>query len=323
MTYQIIDQTVANAEAVEFDSYIELVSYLDIQNYRARNDGAVGTMLSVRRLSDGQVVMEKIVQLGYTEYTEDLLSEFDGKQQVKRASIFKRVFQKLLPPKKKKEEKGNEAMTTTKKPWVYDGEPLEEPTAPSQRQEETETVDVKLNGMSPDEARAAIARQLQGQSPAGKSETTTTETTTEVNYAEKFQEQQARNEVGTSIIGSEISSSEVQEVPSPGSTELEKTTVVTASTASEASLPAKREHGEILDPVVLNKESLIKNIARITQERSQIREKILANNAIIEQARQAALENEALEAEYQHQEEVVQKLQRFHNLFDECREYLN
>ncbi|MDQ8759334.1 hypothetical protein [Streptococcus ruminantium] len=321
MTYQIIDQTVANAEAVEFDSYIELVSYLDIQNYRARNDGAVGTMLSVRRLSDGQVVMEKIVQLGYTEYTEDLLSEFDGKQQVKRASIFKRVFQKLLPPKKKKEEKGNEAMTTTKKPWVYDGEPLEEPTAPSQRQEKTETVDVNLNGMSPDEARAAIARQLQGQSPAGKSETTTTEATTEVNYAEKFQEQQARNEVGTSIIGSEISSSEV--VPSPGSTELEKTTVVTVSTASEASLPAKREHGEILDPVVLNKESLIKNIARITQERSQIREKILANNAIIEQARQAELENEALEAEYQHQEEVVQKLQHFHNLFDTLREYLN
>ena len=317
MTYQIIDQTVANAEAVEFDSYIELVSYLDIQNYRARNDGAVGTMLSVRRLSNEQVVMEKIVQLGYTEYTEDLLSEFDGKQQVKRASIFKRVFQKLLPQKKKKEEKGNEAMTTTKKPWVYDGEPLEEPTAPSQRQEKTETVDVNLNGMSPDEARAAIARQLQGQPPAGKSETT------EVNYAEKFQEQQARKEVGTSIIGSEISSSEVQEVPSPGSTELEKTTVVTASAASEASLLAKREHGEILDPVVLNKESLIKNIARITQERSQIREKILANNAIIEQARQAALENEALEAEYQHQEEVVQKLQHFHNLFDECREYLN
>ncbi|HEL2002020.1 TPA: hypothetical protein TY286_000502 [Streptococcus suis] len=321
MTYQIIDQTVANAEAVEFDSYIELVSYLDIQNYRARNDGAVGTMLSVRRLSDEQVVMEKIVQLGYTEYTEDLLSEFDGKQQVKRASIFKRVFQKLLPPKKKKEEKGNEAMTTTKKPWVYDGEPLEEPTAPSQRQEKTETVDVNFHGMSPDEARAAIARQLQGQSPAGKSETATTETTTEVNYAEKFQEQQARNEVGTSIIGSEISSSEV--VPSPGSTELEKTTVVTVSTASEASLPAKREHGEILDPVVLNKESLIKNIARITQERSQIREKILANNAIIEQARQAELENEALEAEYQHQEEVVQKLQHFHNLFDTLREYLN
>lgn len=321
MTYQIIDQTVANAEAVEFDSYIELVSYLDIQNYRARNDGAVGTMLSVRRLSDGQVVMEKIVQLGYTEYTEDLLSEFDGKQQVKRTSIFKRVFQKLLPPKKKKEEKGNEAMTTTKKPWVYDGDPLEEPTAPSQRQEKTETVDVNLNGMSPDEARAAIARQLQGQSPAGKSETTTTEATTEVNYAEKFQEQQARNEVGTSIIGSESSSSEV--VPSPGSTELEKTTVVTVSTASEASLPAKREHGEILDPVVLNKESLIKNIARITQERSQIREKILANNAIIEQARQAELENEALEAEYQHQEEVVQKLQHFHNLFDTLREYLN
>ncbi|HEL1756996.1 TPA: hypothetical protein U2B60_000013 [Streptococcus suis] len=321
MTYQIIDQTVANAEAVEFDSYIELVSYLDIQNYRARNDGAVGTMLSVRRLSDGQVVMEKIVQLGYTEYTEDLLSEFDGKQQVKRASIFKRVFQKLLPPKKKKEEKGNEAMTTTKKPWVYDGEPLEEPTAPSQRQEKTETVDVNLNGMSPDEARATIARQLQGQSLAGKSETTTTEATTEVNYAEKFQEQQARNEVGTSIIGSEISSSEV--VPSPGSTELEKTTVVTASAASEASLLAKREHGEILDPVVLNKESIIKNIARITQERSQIREKILANNVIIEQARQAALENEALEAEYQHQEEVVQKLQHFHNLFDTLREYLN
>ncbi|HEM3469308.1 hypothetical protein NKE67_08420 [Streptococcus suis] len=321
MTYQIIDQTVANAEAVEFDSYIELVSYLDIQNYRARNDGAVGTMLSVRRLSDGQVVMEKIVQLGYTEYTEDLLSEFDGKQQVKRTSIFKRVFQKLLPPKKKKEEKGNEAMTTMKKPWVYDGDPLEEPTAPSQRQEKTETVDVNLNGMSPDEARAAIARQLQGQSPAGKSETTTTEATTEVNYAEKFQEQQARNEVGTSIIGSESSSSEV--VPSPGSTELEKTTVVTVSTASEASLPAKREHGEILDPVVLNKESLIKNIARITQERSQIREKILANNAIIEQARQAELENEALEAEYQHQEEVVQKLQHFHNLFDTLREYLN
>ncbi|HEM6180807.1 TPA: hypothetical protein U2C07_000122 [Streptococcus suis] len=321
MTYQIIDQTVANAEAVEFDSYIELVSYLDIQNYRARNDGAVGTMLSVRRLSDGQVVMEKIVQLGYTEYTEDLLSEFDGKQQVKRASIFKRVFQKLLPPKKKKEEKGNEAMTTTKKPWVYDGEPLEEPTAPSQRQEKTETVDVNLNGMSPDEARATIARQLQGQSLAGKSETTTTEATTEVNYAEKFQEQQARNEVGTSIIGSEISSSEV--VPNPGSTELEKTTVVTASAASEASLLAKREHGEILDPVVLNKESIIKNIARITQERSQIREKILANNVIIEQARQAALENEALEAEYQHQEEVVQKLQHFHNLFDTLREYLN
>lgn len=321
MTYQIIDQTVANAEAVEFDSYIELVSYLDIQNYRARNDGAVGTMLSVRRLSNEQVVMEKIVQLGYTEYTEDLLSEFDGKQQVKRASIFKRVFQKLLPPKKKKEEKGNEAMTTTKKPWVYDGEPLEEPTAPSQRQEKTETVDVNFHGMSPDEARAAIARQLQGQSPAGKSETATTEATTEVNYAEKFQEQQARNEVGTSIIGSESSSSEV--VPSPGSTELEKTTVVTVSTASEASLPAKREHGEILDPVVLNKESLIKNIARITQERSQIREKILANNAIIEQARQAELENEALEAEYQHQEEVVQKLQHFHNLFDTLREYLN
>ncbi|HEM3179834.1 hypothetical protein [Streptococcus suis] len=318
MTYQIINQTVANAEAVEFDSYIELVSYLDIQNYRARNDGAVGTMLSVRRLSDGQVVMEKIVQLGYTEYTEDLLSEFNGKQQVKRASIFKRVFQKLLPPKKKKEEKGNEAMTTTKKPWVYDGEPLEEPT---QRQEKTETVDVNLNGMSPDEARATIARQLQGQSPAGKSETITTKATTEVNYAEMFQEQQARNEVGTSIIGSEISSSEV--VPSPGSTELEKTTVVTVSTASEASLPAKREHGEILDPVVLNKESLIKNIARITQERSQIREKILANNAIIEQARQAELENEALEAEYQHQEEVVQKLQHFHNLFDTLREYLN
>lgn len=64
-------------------------------------------------------------------------------------------------------------------------------------------------------------------------------------------------------------------------------------------------------------------MAKISEERSLIRQKILENQAIIEQARRAEIENQTLEIEYQTQDQLLHKLQQFHSYFDEFREYLN
>lgn len=90
----------------------------------------------------------------------------------------------------------------------------------------------------------------------------------------------------------------------------------------QVQLPTTSTANHLLDPATLNQENLLKHMAKISDERSQIRQKMLANQEAIDKARKLEIENQALEEEYKRQDEMFQKLQHFHNLFDELRDYL-
>lgn len=294
MSYQIVNLTYANAEEIVIDDYNELIAFVEKENYKSQRDGIVGAMLTVRQLSNGTIVSEKIIQLGYTEYTEDVLLEFEPTTKRNIFPLFRRIrglFKRDFGAKKLlKKKKGQDAMSL-KENWTYDGEPLEEPISKED---------------SPDEARSKIAAAITKQN-----ETTGSTKKVEIDYEKQYQKEQQ------SLSSEEENLQENLE---------EKTTPaisVSDTFTSNSHLPETKPRTDLYDSATFSQEKLIKNMAKISDERSKIRQKILENQEIIERARRAEIENQSLEIEYQNQDQLLHKLQQFNNLFDEYREYLN
>lgn len=294
MSYQIVNLTYANAEEIIIDDYNELITFVEKENYKSQRDGIVGAMLTIRRLSNGNIVDEKTIQLGYTEYTEDMLLEFDSATKQNRFPLFryiKSLFKKIFSMRTLFRKKRGQDTMPPKGNWTYDGEPLEEPTQ---------------QDASPDEARAKIAAAITKQN-----ETIQSTESIEIDYGKQYQEEQESVEKETVA-----SQKKIEETPQPATPVLDTST-------SDSHLPDTKPRTDLYDSATFSQEKLIQNMAKISDERSKIRQKILENQEIIERARRAEIENQSLEIEYQNQEQLLHKLQHFNNLFDEYREYLN
>lgn len=294
MSYQVINLTYASAEEIIIDDYNELIAFVEKENYKSQRDGIAGAMLTVRQLSNGNIVAEKTIQLGYTEYTEDMLLEFDSATKQNRFPLFRYIrslFKKLFSMRALFRKKRGQDTMPPKGNWTYDGEPLEEPIQ---------------QDISPDEARAKIAAAITKQN-----ETIPSTESVEIDYRKQYQEEQE------AVLRETVDSQKkIEETPQPATPVLDTST-------SDSHLPEMKPRTDLYDSATFSQEKLIKNMAKISDERSKIRQKILENQEIIERARRAEIENQSLEIEYQNQEQLLHKLQQFNNLFDEYREYLN
>lgn len=305
MTYQVVNLTYANVPEMIIDDYDELIEYIENENYKAKRDGLLGALLAVRLLShEEDVIAEKIVQLGYTEYTEALLFDLEPRplsffERLK--NLFKKPFNKR---KSQKTKEGNPPMPL-RDPWEYDDEALEDSTPKEPMKE-----------LTPSEERARIAATLTKQGT--ESSTSSEVETVEVDYKKQYQEEQKRQaqEVKSATVSVEKESKKIttEEVPVASTSQKQ---------ISADYLPAQKASADVYNVSELSQDNLIKNMAKISEERSLIRQKILENQDIIEQARRAEIENQTLEIEYQTQDQLLHKLQQFHSYFDEFREYLN
>lgn len=294
MSYQVINLAYASAEEIVIDDYNELIAFVEKENYKSQRDGIAGAMLTVRQLSNGNIVAEKTIQLGYTEYTEDMLLEFDSATKQNRFPLFRYIrslFKKLFSMSTLFRKKRGQDTMPPKGNWTYDGEPLEEPIQ---------------QDISPDEARAKIAAAITKQN-----ETIPSTESVEIDYRKQYQEEQEA--VPRETVDSQKKIEETQQPATP----------VLDTSTSDSHLPEMKPRTDLYDSATFSQEKLIKNMAKISDERSKIRQKILENQEIIERARRAEIENQSLEIEYQNQEQLLHKLQQFNNLFDEYREYLN
>lgn len=312
MPYHIINQ-IAGSPTLVIEDYNQLLHYVEGENYRSKRNGDLGALLTIRQFDDkGQLVQEKIVTLGYTDYTEAILENFEPRSRTKTSVLFK--FIKRLFNVSRKKKKGDNQMTAhkPKQGWVYDGEPLE-PTEKTSMVEQTENT--PSSEPNPDESRAEIAASLKYQEQEKSSDIAKFD---KVDYAKQYQEQgtqSSSNKVRDQL--KQVDEMTENQSSSPVSTESQ------AITEQSQHLTTVQKSNDLFDAAILTQENLVRNIAKITDDRSLIRQKILENRAIIAQARQAEAENEVLEMEYKKQDKLIQKLQEFHHLFDECREYLN
>lgn len=302
MTYQVVNLTYANVPDIIIDDYYELIEYVENENYKAKRDGFLGTMLAVRLLSSqSDIVIEKIIPLGYTEYTESILFDFEQQEQSLLGRL-KNAFIKIFNKRKRnKNKKGNEPMPP-KEDWVYDGEPLDTP---------------EQNDLSPEEERAKIASAIAKQSEDNNTDSEIEPI--EIDYKKQYQEEQnhqTRDEKQNSAVEAMPDFKEVI-------TENEPSTPSSQIQISNSNVNEEKSGIDVYDVAERSQDNLIQNMARISEERDLIRQKILENQAIIEKARRAEIENETLEIEYNTQKELLNKLQQFHSLFDEYSEYLN
>lgn len=169
---------------------------------------------------------------------------------------------------------------------------------------------------SPDEARARIAAGLKEQQPVVDVDT--------IDYSKAYQ-MEVENAATKENRASEFEnrSQVTDSYEEMGEVKTAVSTSPTYQPMTTPQSPSTTFSGDLLTAAHLNQEKLLKSMARISEERSHIRQKILDNNIIIEQARRAEIENQALESEYLNQETILQKLQQFNTLFEECRDYLN
>lgn len=294
MTYQISLLQFAKADEVTLETFFQLVSYVEKMNYQHLKAGKTGQLLVVKQYSGGQLIRKQFVPIGYSGYTEELLAEFEVKKQSKLYRVRKGIqgfFNRLL----QKGKKNN--MATENKAWETSNPVKKQPT--------------------PDEERARIAATV-----AIKTDEKEVEA---IDYAQAYQEEVVEHQQPT-LAAEEPHIATENDVEAEaeaifGKPDYRQTTASPAPVEKEIS-SASNQASKLLDTASLSQEKLLNHLAVAAQERSQIRQKILDNQVIIEQAERLKVENENLELEYQAQEIKFQKLQQFNALFEELREYL-
>lgn len=294
MTYQISLLQFAKADEVTLETFFQLVSYVEKMNYQHLKAGKTGQLLVVKQYSGGQLIRKQFVPIGYSGYTEELLAEFEVKKQSKLYRVRKGI-QGFFNRLRQKGKKNN--MATENKAW--------ETSNPVKKQ------------LTPDEERARIAVKVA---------TDSTESA-EIDYGQAYQEEVVEQQSPT--IPNESSESiedEIDEVEAEaeavfGRPDQKQPAASPAPVEPEANLVTSPTNN-LLDPASLSQEKLLNHLAVVAQERSQIRQKILDNQVLIDQAKRLEIENENLELEYRAQEIKFQKLQQFNALFEELREYL-
>lgn len=284
MTYQIALLQSIKVEEITLDTFSQLVSHVEKEHYHHMRTGRTGQMLEIKQYNDGQLIYEKIISVGYTDYTETILAEFEVKSQTV-VNRFKKRLRQLFNRLKQKGRKHK--MTDGNKVW-----------------EEKKSTELPL---TPDQERARIAATVAA-TPTEKSD---------INYGQAYQE--AQQPQSSSVVSHTPTDEEVEAeaeavfgIPATQQKSVQSTPVETT--------PAVPQAPNLLD--LVNQEKLLKHLAVIADEQAQIRQKILDNQAIIDQAKRLEIENENLELEYQAQENTFKKLQQFNALFEELREYL-
>lgn len=297
MTYQIALLQLAKTDEVTLETFPEMVSYVEKMNYQHLKAGKTGQLLVVKQYSDGQLIRKQFVPIGYGGYTEELLAEFEVEVH-SRLYRFKKRMQALFNRLRRKGRK--KKMTTESKNEIWKTN-----TAPSERQ------------LTPDEERARIAAKV----------STDSAESAEIDYGQAYQEEVVEQQSPTiSNDPSESIEDEIDEVEAEaeavfGRSDQQQPAASPAPVEPEANLVTSPTNN-LLDPASLSQEKLLNHLAVVAQERSQIRQKILDNQVLIDQAKRLEIENENLELEYRAQEIKFQKLQQFNALFEELREYL-